>query len=101
TRLDRIRNEEIRTRLEIENIQNTIAKKQLAWYGHLVRMAEDSQTKLIWNSRTGKKNSRGRPQKTWENNVQEILNRNNISWQEARKLAKSRKDWKDLINRIK
>lgn len=100
TRLDKIRNEQIRENLQIESIQNTIDKKQLAWYGHLIRMPEERQTKQVWNARITKKKKRGRPMKTWENNIEEILARNNISGQEAKRKAKIRKDWKELISNL-
>lgn len=101
TKFDRVRNEHIRLKLQTESIQTTIDKKQLAWYGHIIRMPEDRQTKLIWRARTTKKKRRGRPQKTWEDYIQEILERNNINIIEARKIAKNRKEWRELIEKIK
>ncbi|CAG9830820.1 unnamed protein product [Diabrotica balteata] len=37
-RTDRIRNEEIRERLKIKPILDSIKEKKLAWFGHLTRM---------------------------------------------------------------
>ena len=99
-RIDKIRNEHIRNSLQLESIQNTIEKKQLSWYGHLTRMPDNRQTKIIWNARIKKGKTRGRPIKTWENNIEEILNRNNISLQEAGRKAKDRKEWKEIVNLI-
>lgn len=41
----------------------------------------------MWNAKA-KKEKRARPQKTWENNIEEILKRNNISTQEAKNIGK-------------
>ena len=34
---DRCKSEELRTRLEIEDIANVVRKRRLAWFGHLER----------------------------------------------------------------
>src|SRR6185436_1099244 len=100
TKMDKIRNEKIRNNLNIESIHNSVDKKQIAWYGHLVRMPEENQTKQAFNARFAGKKKRGRPTKTWENNIAEILSRNNINWHEAKRLAQNRTEYKVIINSI-
>lgn len=40
TRLDRIRNEEIRERLKVVPMQKKIEEGQLRWFGHICRMGK-------------------------------------------------------------
>ncbi|KAK4883851.1 hypothetical protein RN001_000122 [Aquatica leii] len=63
TKIDRVRNEEIRTTLKVESIKNTIERQQLRWFGHLNRMGNDRQTKVIWETKTSMKKPRGRPKR--------------------------------------
>jgi hypothetical protein len=45
TRRDSIRNERIREDLGKEGIENRLVKRQLKWYGHVVRMGEERKPK--------------------------------------------------------
>ena len=47
TRMDKIRNEEIRKNLGIESMSKFIEKRQLSWWGHLQRMDDTRPTKQI------------------------------------------------------
>jgi hypothetical protein len=61
--------------LGIQPLQNKIEQAQLRWFGHLNRMCEERLTKQIWEARTeglGKKQPRGRPNITWNDNIQEL-----------------------------
>jgi hypothetical protein len=49
---------------------------QLRWFGHLNRTDEERLTKQVWEARTEgleMKRSRGRPRRTWNDNIQELL----------------------------
>jgi hypothetical protein len=41
TRRDRIRNDDIREQLKVDNIKIDIEKNRLRWYGHIMRMADE------------------------------------------------------------
>lgn len=70
TLFDKIRNEEIRERMEAtETIIETINTKQLKWYGHLQRMSEERIPKKVWNWTPPQRNKRGRPRKKWVTNI--------------------------------
>lgn len=43
------------------------------------------------------KRSRGRPKKTWRATWQEDLNRREIHWKQAKKLAADRVEWRSLL----
>jgi hypothetical protein len=76
TRRDKIQNQEIRMTLGTQPLQNKIEQAQLRWFGQLNRMYEGRLIKQVWEARTeglGKKRPRGRPRRTWNNNIQELL----------------------------
>jgi hypothetical protein len=78
TRRDKIRNEMIRMNLGTQPLQNKMEQAQLRWFGHLNGMGEERLTKQIWEARTeglGIKRPRGRPRRTWNDNIQELLAR--------------------------
>lgn len=100
TKLDRIKNEDIRDRLQVTPVLKSIESQQLRWFGHLVRMKESNQVKTIWETKMTGKRPRGRPNKTWNDSITQILRKQNITWKEATKLAKNRKAWRNQIQRI-
>jgi hypothetical protein len=50
-------------------------RRQLRWYGHLVRMAEDRKQRQILEARIEGKRGRGRPRKVWMDNIKETAGR--------------------------
>ena len=71
TLLDRIRNEDIRTEMNIDtNILDTINAKRLRWYGHVNRMNETRLPKKILKWTPPQRRKRGRPKITWNDGVQ-------------------------------
>jgi hypothetical protein len=99
TRRDKIRNEMIRMNLGTQQLQNKIEEAQLRWFGHLKRMDEERLTKQVWEARTeglGMKRPRGRPRRTWNDNMQELLTKKNITWKEAKKLSEDGTAWRAL-----
>lgn len=97
TRRDRIRNEVIREELSIEPTLKFIERQQLKWFGHMVRMGQERQVKTIWQTRTARKRSRGRPRKKWDDKVAETLKEKGLTWREGVRLAKDRKEWTSVV----
>lgn len=98
TRRDRIRNTEIRKDLNVKPMAEFIEERQLGWWGHLQRMEGTRQVKRVWEAKIVKKKRRGRPRKTWDGAVGEILERKGTTWREARTRAASRKDWGEFVH---
>lgn len=98
TRRDRIRNDVIRTELEVEPLGKSIERNQLRWFGHLNRMNNRQQTKVIWQTKTLVKRPRGRPRQTWDNTVADILKERGTNWQEATRMAKDRFEWARFVH---
>jgi hypothetical protein len=72
TRRDRIRNERIREDLGQEGKENILVKRQLKWYGHVVRMGEDRKPKQFLEARPEGRRPRGRPRKSHEDGIEEF-----------------------------
>jgi hypothetical protein len=88
TRKDKIRNEIIRMNLGTQPLQNKMEQAQLRWFEHLNRMDEK-----VWEARTeglGMKRPRGSPRRTWNDNIQELLAKKNITWKESKNLSEDR-----------
>lgn len=97
TRRDRIKNEKIREELGVEPILQSIERQKLKWFGHMTRMEEERLAKRVWLARPRHKRKRGRPRKTWDSTVEESLRKRGISWNDARRMAKNKKEWSLFI----
>nr|CAH7719410.1 unnamed protein product [Callosobruchus chinensis] len=73
SRQDKIRNESIRDELGMRSVLQKIEENQLKWFGYLIRIDEIRQVKIIWQAKEQKKRARGRPRKTWNDEVASIL----------------------------
>lgn len=70
SRLERVRNEEIRNRMSArETIIERIEKRSLIWFGHLLRMDETRWPKRVFSWKPPGRNKRGRPRKSWSEGV--------------------------------
>lgn len=98
SRRDKIRNEAVRSELNVEPILKSIEKQHLKWFGHIVRMEDERQTKRIWLAKSTQKRPKGRPRKTWDQVVAECLKDRGISWREGLKMAENREKWATFVN---
>ena len=97
TRMDKIRNDIIREELGIESIMQKLDEQKLRWFGHLSRMMDNRPTKIIWESKTQKRASRGRPKRMWNDEIARILTKRETTWDEARRMAQNKKTWRDFV----
>lgn len=97
TKMDRIKNLEIRKDLKIQSVLENIEERQLGWWGHLHRMENTRQTKRIWEARITKNKRRGRPRTTWDNVITELLERKGKTRTEAKNMTRNRKEWKKFV----
>ena len=70
---DRIRNEELRGRLEVISLETRIEQAKLRWLGHVERMEEGRIPKMIFSWIPNGRRLTGRPRKRWKDSIQEIL----------------------------
>lgn len=98
TKMDKMRSDKIRHELKTEPVLESIKRRQLRWFGHIVRMNETRQVKQVWQTRTARKRTRGRPKKTWDKMVEETLKERGLTWKEGEKLAKDKKAWLKVVH---
>ena len=95
TRMDRVRNDDIRDRLGIAPIEEKLIQHRLRWFGHVQRRPPEAPVhsgilKHDGNMRRG----RGRPKLTWE----ETIRRDLKDWSIPRDLSLDRSAWKAAIH---
>jgi hypothetical protein len=77
-----------------------IRKRQLSWYGHLVRLPEDTPAKLALRyAQVPVPKPRGRPKLTWQSMMVKLFSKLGTCWNEAFECAKDRKKWNYFIKR--
>ena len=97
TRMDKLRNADIREELGSEALLDFVKKRQLSWWGHLQRMQEGRQVKEIWRTRVIMRRDRGRPGESWDSAVAKILQRRGKTILEAEALATDRRQWAEFV----
>ena len=79
SRKDKIRNTTIRQQMGIEeSIIKEIEQKQLTWYGHVQRMAEERLPRIALRWIPKQKRARGRPKKNWMEGIRKAMNERNL-----------------------
>lgn len=97
TRCDRIRNELIREQCNVKPTLERLEGMRLRWFGHMVRMKDNRKVKSVWKMGNDGKRNRGRPTKSWNDEIGGILAKKNMKWKQAERMAKDRKEWKRLV----
>ena len=74
SRLQKIPNTAIRNKMQAEqSILDRIQRRQLKWYGHLLRMEDSRWPKKIYQWTEHGRRRRGRPQLSWWNQVTDFM----------------------------
>jgi hypothetical protein len=73
TRRDWIRNDDIRDKLEIAQIQEKLVQHYLWWFGHIQRRPPEAPIRSGILSRPDTRRERGRPILTWEETIKKYL----------------------------
>ena len=69
TRLDRIRNVDLRDRLKQEGVLDLVKRRQQRWKQRLEEMDDSRITKRVYDGEIAGRRPRGRPRKRWTNNI--------------------------------
>lgn len=93
TRRDYIRNDTFRNNLNTKAANVLIQEGQLRWLGHLSRMDQGRTTKKAYEARGIGQRSRGRPRKSWNEEVKRAAEERNIRWANVGSLSMNRKQW--------
>ena len=99
SRRDKIRNDCIRKQLGLEiSIMDRIQKRQLAYYGHIIRMDKSRLPLITIDGSTKGTRPRGRPPKRWTDSCKESCQARGLaSLTEARRLTQDRLSWRTFI----
>ena len=91
TRLDRVRNVDIRTRCELGvSIETKGGKNILRWFGHVERMSDERLLKKVYKSTIDGDRGRGRPKKRWRDCVKEYVEKRGVNWAGVEERANDR-----------
>ena len=97
--MDRVRNEEVRRRAEIEmELMSRADQRVLRWFGHVERMDEYRLARRVLMAEASVRRARGRPRFGWMDNVKVALGNRGMTVEAARQCAKDRKEWRALVH---
>ena len=109
---DRIKNEDIRRECDVEeSVIVKIKKGMLRWFGHVERMNDERLTKMVYVEEVRGKRKRGRPRKSWANQIEEYLKDGNVRshknkracmrgcmrMNEAKEICQNRVVWRSIV----
>jgi hypothetical protein len=100
TRLDRMRNEELRRGIVEESLRETVEKSRLRWFGHVKRMEDVRIPRRMSEIRMNGRRPRGRPRRRWIDEVKRDVEARGIQWRyvEEEELWRDRRRWRGLVN---
>jgi len=99
TRMDRIRNEEVRRRVGVvKELSRKSDERLLMWFGHMERMSDERLTKKVMRAKADGRAMRGRPRFGWMDGVKCALNERGLSVEHGREIARNRNDWRTLVD---
>jgi len=94
TRLDKISNEVIRSKLVVASTEDKIRKTRFRWLGHIRRRSMDAPMRRCENlDRPDYKQSRGRPKKSWSKVIRHDVKALGL----VKDMAQDRRLWRVII----
>ena len=97
--MDRVRNEEVRRRAEIEReLASRAVQRVLRWFMHMERMDEYRMARRVLMAKVSGGWVRGRPMLGWMDGVKVTLGNRGLTVEAARQCAKDRKGWRALVH---
>ena len=93
TRLDHMRNEDIRKEADVKPVETFLENKRLKWFGHCLRRERNHICAKSLRLDVSGRKSRGRPKKRWRDNIQGDRKK----YQLTEDMAQDRKYWMTKI----
>ena len=90
---DRCKSEELRKRLDVEDVGDVVRNSRLRWFGHLERKDVGDRTSACRNIVVAGNAGKGRPKKRWMDGVEEDLRKYGLD----KSLAKDRDRWRAQV----
>ena len=94
TLMDRIRNQEFRDILGVAPISGKMREHRLRWFSHVQRKTFDALMRSVESIIVESKRSRGRPRRTWNEQIRVDLHELNLSAD----LTRDRSSWRRHIH---
>ena len=99
SRMDRVRNEEVRRRAGIEReLTSRADQRVLKWFGHVERMDEYRIARKVLMTEVSGGRVRGRPRLGWMDGVKVALGNRGMTVEAARQCEKDHKEWRALVH---
>ena len=99
SRMDRVRNEEVRRKAGIEReLASRAVQRVLRWFGHVERMDECRMARRVLMAEVGGGRVRRRPKLGLMDGVKVALGNRGMAVEAARQCAKDRKAWRTLVH---
>ena len=99
SRMDRVRNEEVRRRAGIEReLASRADHRVLRWFGHVEKMNEYRMARRVLMAEVSGGRVRGRPRLGWMDDVKVALSNRGMTVEAARQCAKDRKARRALVH---
>ena len=90
---DRLRNEELRNRVDVECIIEVARRNRLRWYGHVERKSDGDGVKKCTKMEMNSKRKRGSPKITWTEGVDKDMKALGLLMIDMHDMKK----WRELI----
>ena len=99
SRMDRVRNEEVRRRAGIEReLASKADQRVFRWFRHVERMNEYRMARRVLMAKVSGGRVRGRRRLGWMDGVKVALGTRGMTVEVARQCAKDRKEWRALVH---
>ena len=99
SRMDRVRNEEVRGRVGIEReLASRADQRVLRWFGHVERMDEYRMARRVLMAEVSGGRVRERLRLGWMDGVKVALGNRGMAVEAARQCAKDLKEWRALVH---
>ena len=99
SRMDRVRNEEMRRRAGIEReLASRADQRVLRWFRHVERMDEYHMARRVLMAEVSGGQVRGRLRLGWMDGLKVALGNRGITVEAARQCAKDRREWRTLAH---
>ena len=98
SRMDRIRNEEVRGRAGIgSELASRVDQRVLRWFGNVERMDEGRLARRVMMADVSGGRGRGRSRFGWMEGVKVALSNRGMTVEAARRCARDRNEWRALV----
>ena len=99
SRMDRVRNEEVRRRARIEReLTSRADQRVLRWFGHVERIDQCRMARRVLMAEVSGGRVRGRPRLGWMDGVKVAFGNRGMTVEAARQCAKDLKEWRALVH---